>query len=183
MVSGLGVNFHKSRLIWLNLSHHFVYVAANFLNCRVQSHSFDFLGFLLGANHNYVTWWDPLLKKMKDRLGNWKGRFLSLGGRISLINYVLSSLSFFSFLSSKHRVVLLRKSREYIANSSGVVMLPRGRLLGLDGSLFSCRRRMADWVLRASRSLTHLFFLNGNGVCCKGLTRFGRKYWLRDMVI
>ncbi|XP_058765377.1 uncharacterized protein LOC131638848 [Vicia villosa] len=95
LISGLGVNFHKSRLIGINLNHHFVYAAPNFLNCKVQSNSFEFLGFHLGVNHRFVSWWEPLLKKLKDRLGSWRGRILSLVERISLIKYVLSSLAIF----------------------------------------------------------------------------------------
>ncbi|XP_058751132.1 uncharacterized protein LOC131624182 [Vicia villosa] len=107
LISGLGVNFHKSHLIGINLNYHFVYAAANFLNCRVQSNSFDFLGFHLGVIHKLISWWESLLKKLKDRLGSWRGRILSLGGRISLIKSVLSSLAIFqlSFFKALSRII------------------------------------------------------------------------------
>ncbi|XP_058769914.1 uncharacterized protein LOC131643649 [Vicia villosa] len=43
VVSGLGVNFLKSRLISINLSNHFLLVVANFLSCRLEDNSFSFL--------------------------------------------------------------------------------------------------------------------------------------------
>ncbi|GKV32332.1 hypothetical protein SLEP1_g40948 [Rubroshorea leprosula] len=39
--------------------------------------------------------WQPLLESFKKKLTSWKGRHLSLGGRITLINSVLSSLPVF----------------------------------------------------------------------------------------
>lgn len=44
VVSGLRVNFIKSRLIGINISDHFIRVAANFLSCKVEDSSFNFLG-------------------------------------------------------------------------------------------------------------------------------------------
>ncbi|XP_058783599.1 uncharacterized protein LOC131658308 [Vicia villosa] len=95
VVSGLGVNFHKSRIVGFNLSKHFMGAAANFLGCKVEDNSFLFLGIRLGSNHKRISWWKPLIDKLKDPLAAWKGRFLSFGGRITLVKSVLSSLSIF----------------------------------------------------------------------------------------
>ncbi|GKV27594.1 hypothetical protein SLEP1_g36753 [Rubroshorea leprosula] len=46
--------------------------------------------------------WQPLLESFKKKLSSWKGRQLSLGGRITLINSVLSSL--LVFLMSVYRL-------------------------------------------------------------------------------
>ncbi|XP_058765931.1 uncharacterized protein LOC131639452 [Vicia villosa] len=68
---------------------------ANFLNCNIENMPFHFLGFHIGANHNSVKWWEPLLQKLRAGLSRWKGRMLSLGGRITMVRTVLSSLSIF----------------------------------------------------------------------------------------
>ena len=39
--------------------------------------------------------WEPMLNKIKKRLTRWKGRHLSFVGRVSLINYVITSLPLF----------------------------------------------------------------------------------------
>ena len=36
--------------------------------------------------------WLPLIEKIKKRLAGWKGKSLSLGGRLTLVNMVLSSI-------------------------------------------------------------------------------------------
>lgn len=55
VVSGLGVNFHKSRNICIHLSFHFMTTTMNFLNCNIENKPFHFLGFQIGANHNTLN--------------------------------------------------------------------------------------------------------------------------------
>jgi len=42
--------------------------------------------------------WEPIVQKFKNMLSTWEQRTLSIGGRVTLINFVLSSLPLF-FLS------------------------------------------------------------------------------------
>lgn len=67
---------------------------------------------------------EPLLKKLKDKLGSWKGKILSLGGRITLINSVLSSLAIFqlSFFKAPCRVIkeIKRLQNIFLWDSSDV---------------------------------------------------------------
>ena len=51
-----------------------------------------YLGLLLGARTRASSVWDPVVKKFERKLFMWKGRCLSLGGRITLIKACLSSL-------------------------------------------------------------------------------------------
>lgn len=95
VVSGLGVSFLKSRLVGVNLSKYFLLVAANFLSCRIEDKKFSFLGIPIGSNPRRVSWWKPLVSKLKDRLAGWKGKFHNLEGRITLVKLVLSSLAIF----------------------------------------------------------------------------------------
>lgn len=106
MVSGLSVIFFKSKVIGINLSPHFLSFATNFLCYRIEEKDFIFLGLPMGLNSGRISSWVPLLKKNRDHLSCWKGRFLSLGGRITLVKLVLSSLSIFhlSFYSASKTV-------------------------------------------------------------------------------
>ncbi|XP_058752846.1 uncharacterized protein LOC131626047 [Vicia villosa] len=106
LISGLGVNYHKSKLIGINLSPHFLSAAANFLCCKEEEKHFNFLGLPIGADPRRITTWVPLMKKFKDRLNCWKRRLLSLGGRISLTKFLLNSLAIFhlSFFRAPKKV-------------------------------------------------------------------------------
>ncbi|XP_058733771.1 uncharacterized protein LOC131605433 [Vicia villosa] len=95
MVSGLGVNFHKSKLIRINISEHFLVAASNFLSCRIEKKSLLFLGISIGINPKRISSWNSLLLKIRNRLLNWKEKFISLGERVTLLKSVLSPLAIF----------------------------------------------------------------------------------------
>ncbi|GKV26644.1 hypothetical protein SLEP1_g35909 [Rubroshorea leprosula] len=65
------------------------------LCCKEGELPFKYLGIPVGGNHKRVAMWQPMVNSFKKKLTTWKGRFLSLGGRITLINSVLSSLPVF----------------------------------------------------------------------------------------
>jgi hypothetical protein len=98
MASGLKVNFWKSCLFGVNVSNEFLTMASDFLNCRLGLLPFKYLGLPVGANPRLCSTWKPMLDAIKGRLCSWGNRYVSLGGRIVLINAVLNSLPIF-FLS------------------------------------------------------------------------------------
>ncbi|KAK2422417.1 hypothetical protein QL285_032952 [Trifolium repens] len=95
LVSGLKVNFSKSRLIGVNVASDFLQVAAKFLHCKLGSLPFTYLGLPVGANPRSHKTWDPVVKTIERRLLLWKYRYVSLGGRVVLLNSVLASISVF----------------------------------------------------------------------------------------
>lgn len=98
LVSGLKVNFHKSSLIGINIDESFLSSAAKFLNCRVGGIPFKYLGLPVGANPRKLSTCQPMLDVLLRRLSSWKNRYLSLGGRIVLLNSVLIGIPIY-FLS------------------------------------------------------------------------------------
>ncbi|GAU23240.1 hypothetical protein TSUD_172690 [Trifolium subterraneum] len=98
MVSGLKVNFWKSFLLGVNVTNDFLHMASRFLNCRIGRLPFTYLGLSVGANPHVFSTWAPMLEALKRRLGAWGNRYISLGGRIVLINAVINSIPIF-FLS------------------------------------------------------------------------------------
>jgi hypothetical protein len=80
------------------VSDEFLDMASGFLNCRIGYLSFKYLGLPVGANPRSFSMWQPMLETLKRRLGSWGNKYVSLGGRIVLINAVLSSIPIF-FLS------------------------------------------------------------------------------------
>jgi hypothetical protein len=109
LVSGLKVNFFKSKLYGVNLEDNFLQASLAFLHCGVDSIPFKFLGIPVGANPRRKTTWLPILASMKQRLCTWKGRQLSIGGRVTLINSVLSSLPLYFFSFYKAPVCVIKE--------------------------------------------------------------------------
>jgi hypothetical protein len=109
IVSGLKVNFYKSKLYGINLEDNFMSAASSFLHCGVDSIPFRFLGIPVGANPRRKATWYPVLESMKNRLSAWNGRHLSIGGRVTLINSVLSSLPLYFFSFYKAPVCVIKE--------------------------------------------------------------------------
>ncbi|GAU33382.1 hypothetical protein TSUD_365080 [Trifolium subterraneum] len=129
------VNFSKSRLIGIKVASCFLEEAENFLNCTIGSLRFVYLGLPIGANLRLSSTWDPVIKTIEKRLSSWKNRYVSFGGRVVLINSVLSSIPIFylSFLKlpSKVRKTIVRIQRNFLWGGASGVMdrIPEDDLL------------------------------------------------------
>jgi hypothetical protein len=98
LMSGIKVNFAKSRLMGVNIEDSFMSIAAKFLNCKLGKLPFTYLGLPVCANPRREATWEPMIEVLNKRLNSWKNRFVSLGGRVILINSVLAAIPIF-FLS------------------------------------------------------------------------------------
>jgi len=92
---GLKVNFLKSKLGGLGVEQIMIQCFAAILNCEVMETSFVYLGMSVGGCHKRKAFWDGVVGRMKKSLSRWKGRFLSLAGRICMIKLVLSFIPLF----------------------------------------------------------------------------------------
>ncbi|MCH79472.1 putative non-LTR retroelement reverse transcriptase [Trifolium medium] len=86
LVSGLKINFVKSKLYGLNVNDRLLAAGSSFLSCRSDCIPFKFLGIPVGANPRRRETWKSVVDAMSNRLSTWTSRHLSYGGRITLIN-------------------------------------------------------------------------------------------------
>ncbi|XP_028080046.1 uncharacterized protein LOC114281693 [Camellia sinensis] len=98
VMSGLKINFHKSKVCGVGVQDDIVQVFAKKLNCLSQKLPMSYLGLPLGTNPRRKAAWKPVIDKFKSKLASWKRRYLSFAGRLTLIKSVLSSLPVY-FLS------------------------------------------------------------------------------------
>jgi hypothetical protein len=92
LMSGLKVNFHKSMLVGVNISESWLHEAASALRCRVGKVPFLYLGLPIGGDPRRLGFWEPVLTRIRNILSGWQSRFLSFGGRLVLLKFVLTSL-------------------------------------------------------------------------------------------
>jgi hypothetical protein len=89
----------------------------------VGSIPFTYLGLPVGANPRRMTTWEPLIQSLRKRLGSWTSRFVSLGGRITLLNSVLNAIPIYylSFLKIPIHVwkSIKRIQREFLWGEIG----------------------------------------------------------------
>ena len=93
--SGLRVNFLKSRIGGTGVDHFLLQRFAVILNCDTMVSPFVYLGLPVGGTHKRDAFWNEVIEKVQVRLSRWKGRCLSMAGRICLIKFVLSSILLF----------------------------------------------------------------------------------------
>ncbi|XP_068486393.1 uncharacterized protein [Phaseolus vulgaris] len=95
LASGLKINFHKSRIAGVNVNRNAMVCYAKILNCGQMGVPFKYLGLEVGGNPRKTAFWEPVLSKLRARLNAWRGRFLSLAGRICLIKSVITAVPLF----------------------------------------------------------------------------------------
>lgn len=109
MVSGLSINFHKSKLYGVGNSTACLEASVSFLGCKTDMLPFKFLGCLVGGNHRSIAFWNPIARSLEARWSSWKGRMLSIGGTATLINSVLSNMTSYQFSFYKAPIKVLKK--------------------------------------------------------------------------
>lgn len=114
VVSGLKVNYKKTRLTGINVEEDFINLAAEYQWELIQGTS---------------QLWEPIIASLERKLALWKGRYLSFGGRVSLISSVLHNIPiiFLSILRIPKKVlkILIRIQREFLWGSVRIGKLPR----------------------------------------------------------
>ena len=110
LVSGLKVNFHKRSVGIIGVDDMDLSIFSNCINFSVMHLPFKYLGLIIGGNHRFVSFWKPIVDKIKNRLSRWKGRLMLLAGRVCLIKSVLSPLplfylSFFKALTTISKLI------------------------------------------------------------------------------
>ena len=92
LASGLKINFHRYKLAGVNVRKSNMDCYVKTLNCSQMEVPFIYLGIEVGGNLRKKKLWEPGLSKLKSRLSVWKGRFLSMAGRLCLVKSVLSAV-------------------------------------------------------------------------------------------
>ncbi|KAI3797458.1 hypothetical protein L1987_32715 [Smallanthus sonchifolius] len=107
LVSGLKINYHKSKLIGVGVSNQECDEFAKIIGCKKESLPITHLGLPIGANMRLSKNWGPVVNKIKERLTSWKAKTLSFGGRLTLVKAVLGSLPlyFLSMFKAPNKII------------------------------------------------------------------------------
>ncbi|XP_058723174.1 uncharacterized protein LOC131594977 [Vicia villosa] len=76
MMSGLKINFHKSKLYGINVGEWLLNAASDFLSYNIDSLPFKFLRVKIGDSPRKILMRRELLDSLRKRLATWKGRHL-----------------------------------------------------------------------------------------------------------
>jgi hypothetical protein len=94
-LSGLKINFHKSELFCFGQAKECYDQYSNIFDCKLCSFPVKYLGIPIHFRKLSNKDWKVIEERIEKKLSSWKGKHLSIGGRLVLINSVLSSLAMF----------------------------------------------------------------------------------------
>lgn len=86
------INLSKCELIPLNISPKEGSFLVSQLGYKIGTLPITYLAVPLYWKNLTSTDWDFLVQKIENKLQEWKRKLLSVGGRVVLLNYVLSSM-------------------------------------------------------------------------------------------
>ena len=92
----------------IGISEHLVDRYSAILGCTRTSLPISYLGLSLHFKHASFNDWAVVLDKISNKLECWKYRYLSLDGRLTLLNSVLSAIPTY-YLSVLHLPVKVEK--------------------------------------------------------------------------
>jgi hypothetical protein len=94
-LSGLKINFHKSEIFSLGKAKEYEVAYSQLFGCKNGDFPFRYLGIPMHFRKLSNRDWKVIEERFEKKLSAWKGKVLTVGGRLVLINSVLSSLPMF----------------------------------------------------------------------------------------
>jgi hypothetical protein len=94
-LSGLKTNLHKSEIFCYGEAKDYEQQYIELFGCDLGALPFRYLGILMHHCKLRNADWGVIEDRFKRKLSTWKAKYLSYGGRLVLLNSVLSSLPLF----------------------------------------------------------------------------------------
>jgi hypothetical protein len=94
-VLGLKINYHKSDIFGCGHASNVKDQYQLLFGCRNWGYPFKYLGISMHYRKLNNCDWKIVEAKFEKKLSGWKGKLMSVGGRLVLINVVLTSLAMF----------------------------------------------------------------------------------------
>ncbi|GKF90907.1 hypothetical protein Tco_0274608, partial [Tanacetum coccineum] len=105
-----------------------VETVANLIGCSILSSPFNYLGVKVGSNMSRISSWDDVVFKVSSRLSKWKLKSLSIGGCLTLLKLVLTSIPLYHMSIYKVPMGVLKKlesiRRNFFTGTDGSVRNP-----------------------------------------------------------
>jgi len=93
--AGLKINFHKSEIFCFGQAKEMEQQYSQLFGCQSGKYPFRYLGIPMHFRKLSNADWRIVEEKFEKKLSSWKGKHMSVGGRLVLINSVLTSLAMF----------------------------------------------------------------------------------------
>jgi hypothetical protein len=112
-LSRLKINFHKSEVYCFGEAKTQEHQYAQLFGCRKGDYPFRYLGLPMHYRKLSMVDWNIMKNKFEKKLSSCKGKYMSVGGRLVLINSVLTSLAMFMMSFFRSQEVFWKKIDYY----------------------------------------------------------------------
>jgi len=112
-ISGLKINFHKSEIFCYGQAKEFEEEYIELFGCNAGQYPFRYLGIPMHHRQLLNNDWRKVEERFEKKLTCWKAKHLSYGGRLVLLNSVLSSLPMFMMSFFEIPKGVLKKLNHY----------------------------------------------------------------------
>jgi hypothetical protein len=146
-LSGLKINFHKSELFCFGETRERTGEYVELFGCKEGEFPFRYLGIPMSPSRIHNKDWRVVEERFQKKLSSWKGKLLSSGGRLVLINSVLSSLPMFMMSFFRIPKGVLEKLDYYRSRFFGNVMSIERSIGWPNGAFFINLGVLGGWVL------------------------------------
>lgn len=92
LMTGLKINFEKSMVIGIGITDNHRNQIAKVLGSRTKDFPFNYLGLPLRSGRLKQQDWVQLIERIAKKLSSWKGKLLSIAGRATLLNSVITPI-------------------------------------------------------------------------------------------
>nr|GEW91660.1 hypothetical protein [Tanacetum cinerariifolium] len=92
LISGLKINVNKSNILGVGVYEAILSNMAYSIGCGADRFFMKYLRVPVGGNMSLCSNWKAITQTFSSKLALWKARLLSIGGRLSLVKYVLGHL-------------------------------------------------------------------------------------------
>ncbi|GJX67465.1 RNA-directed DNA polymerase, eukaryota [Tanacetum coccineum] len=123
LASGLKINLHKIKLMGIGVNTSTIESVANLIGCAILHPPFNYLGVKVGCNMNRISSWDKVISKVSSRLSKWKLKSLSIGGRLTLLKSVLTSIPLYHMSIYRVPLGVLQKLESVRKNFFNVALI------------------------------------------------------------
>jgi len=139
-LSGLKINFHKSELFCYGEAKGLEDQYAEIFGCKIGDYPFRYLGIPMHHRKLRNSDWKIIEDRFERKLNCWKAKYLPYGGRLVLINSVLSSLPMFMMSFFEIPKGILEKLDFIGPDFFGKAMHLRKSIFWLDGTLYVAQK-------------------------------------------
>ncbi|GJX82369.1 hypothetical protein Tco_0331850, partial [Tanacetum coccineum] len=116
LASGLHSKINKSNVYGVGVSTKEVSVMARMTGCTSGDFPFIYLCLPIGSNMNLTYNWKRLVDRFQSKLSSWKSNLIFISGRVTLIKFVLGSMSIYYMSLFKVPETILKTLERFRAN-------------------------------------------------------------------